>query len=176
MKLIKSFNPLIFSVVVLVCGTMVTTACSCDGRGGGYEPGPDPTPLDDGSGTQQTGNQESFPDLSISAIEVYPSQPKAGQYFTVNVYVTNSGTAASGEFDLQIHIKDVSRGSTYPVGTFRHERLLPGENIPVYSSQNLMVNYPGSHQIWTKIVPFPGSPQESNEQNNTYGWAFTVTQ
>jgi hypothetical protein len=108
----------------------------------------------------------------ISAIEVFPAQPKAGQHFAVNVYVKNAGQAPSGEFDLAISIKDVSRGSTYPVGTFRKGGLRPGENIPAYSSTDRLVNYPGSYQVRVEIQPVLF--KDGNDQNNTMTRAFTV--
>jgi len=108
----------------------------------------------------------------ISAIEVFPGQPQAGQHFAVNVYVKNAGQAPSGEYDLAIFIKDVSRGSIYPVGTFRKEGLQPGENIAAYSSTDRLVNDPGSYQVHVEIQPFLF--EDGNDQNNTAIWAFTV--
>ena len=108
----------------------------------------------------------------ISAIEVFPAQPQAGVRFAVNVYVKNAGEAPSGKYDLAMFIKDVSRGSTYPVGTFRREEMQPGENIGVYSSTDMLVNYPGSHQVHVEIEPFLW--EDGNEQNNTAIRAFTV--
>ena len=117
-----------------------------------------------------------LPDLMISGILVYPVQPKAGQYFTVQVYVKNAGQVPSGEFDLKISIKDVSRNFEYPGGTFLCKGLQPGEDTPVYISQDRRVDYPGEHQVWTEVVPFTEGPRDSNPQNNTFGWAFTVVQ
>jgi hypothetical protein len=148
---------------------IVIASVSCNGGGGGndWEPPPEPSGGDD-----QPPPPQPLPDLSISAIEVFPAQPQAGQYFSVNVYVTNIGEAQSGEYDLAIFIKDVSRGSTYPVGTFRNEGLYPGENIPAYTSSDRLVNDPGSFQVHVEIQPFLF--EDGNEQNNTLIWAFTV--
>jgi hypothetical protein len=110
--------------------------------------------------------------LAISAIELFPAQPQAGQRFAVNVYVQNAGQAASGEYDLAIFIKDVSRGSTYPVGTFRREGLQPGENITAYTSTDRLVNDPGSYQVHVEIQPFLF--EDGNTRNNTSIWAFSV--
>jgi hypothetical protein len=154
-------------LVFIMIATM--TLASCDGGGGGseWEPPPEPPSSDD-----QPPPPEPLPDLTISAIEVFPAQPQAGQYFTVNVYVTNVGEAQSGEYDLAISIKDVSRGYSYPVGTFRNEGLYPGENVPAYSSSDRLVDDPGSFQVDVEIKPF--NFEDGNEQNNTLIWAFSV--
>ncbi len=111
-------------------------------------------------------------DLTISAVEVYPNQPQSGQYFSLKIYVKNIGQAASGEYDLAISIKDVSRGNTYPIGTFRRGQIQPGESIIAFSSGNIMVNEPGAHQVQAEITPFLF--EDGNGQNNKSIWAFTV--
>ena len=108
----------------------------------------------------------------ISAIQVFPVQPQSGQRFALNVYVRNAGSAPSGEYDLAIFIRDVSRGSTYPIGTFRKGRLQPQENIPAYSSNDRLVNFPGSYQVYAEIRPFLS--QDANYQNNKRIWSFTA--
>jgi hypothetical protein len=113
-----------------------------------------------------------MPDLAISAIRVHPAQPRAGHYFTVNVYVKNAGQAPSGKYDVAVSIRDVSRGSTYPGGTFPGEGLHPGEDIPAYSSADRRVNYPGRYHLQVEIRPL--GFEDGNAQNNTAIWAFTV--
>ena len=147
-------------VTLLVIGTMIWTCC------GGHEQPFPPEPNKD------LVIPEPHPDLVISAIEVFPVQPQAGQYFAVTVYVMNVGQAPSGQYDLKLFIKDVSRGSTYPVGTFRKMGLKPGENIVAYSSTERIVNYQGGYQVHAKIEPFLF--EDANNQNNTKIWAFTV--
>lgn len=112
------------------------------------------------------------PDLVISAIEVFPAEPTAGNAFTFNVYVSNQGNATSGEYDLAISIKDVSRNLTYPVGTFRKSALQPGENVPVFSKNDQLVNDPGSFQIHCEIKPFLFT--DGNANNNIKIRAFQV--
>ena len=112
------------------------------------------------------------PDLVISHIAVYPAQPQSGQPFTLNVYVSNEGEAPSGEYDLYIGIDDVSRGLSYPLEGDRRGGLQPGENVHVYGSQNVMVNHPGSHQVWVEIVPWQF--EDGNDDNNMVGWQFMV--
>lgn len=111
------------------------------------------------------------PDLTVSSVSIYPPQPKAGQRFTVVVYVENVGNAASGEYDLAMHIKDLSRGSVYPIGTFRREPLHPGENVP-WQSESRIVNYPGSHEFLVEIRPFNFADRSA--QNNTHRKVFQV--
>jgi len=112
------------------------------------------------------------PDMAISAIEVFPAQPTARQQFALNVYVRNQGQAASGQYDLAISIKDVGRGFTYPVGTFRQGGLQPGENVVAYTSTDRLVNDPGSYQVDVELRPFLFT--DGNHVNNTVIWAFTV--
>jgi len=52
----------------------------------------------------------ALPDLNISGINVYPSQPQAGSSFHINVYVSNEGDAPSGECLLEVTIIDVPSG------------------------------------------------------------------
>ena len=113
------------------------------------------------------------PNLAVAAVNVYPAQPQVGQRFTVVVYVTNNGNAVSGDYDLAMHIKDVSRGYTYPVGTFRQSALHPGEQVP-WQTEDRLVNDPGGFQYWVEIVPFLF--EDGNQQDNTYGWSFQVSQ
>ncbi|MFN2143834.1 MAG: CARDB domain-containing protein, partial [Anaerolineales bacterium] len=115
---------------------------------------------------------QALPDLVISAIKMLPSQPQAGLNFTLNVYIQNAGQAPSGDYDLAISIHDISRGATYPVGTFRNHRLQPGENIIAITSPDRRVNDPGSYQVHVEIQPFQF--EDSNVQNNVAVWAFTV--
>lgn len=151
--------------ILLLMGTVIWTSC-------GAGPGPSQPQPTAPSGGQQPSKPEPRPDLVISAIEVFPTQPEAGIQFAVNVYVQNAGQAASGEYDLAIFIQDVSRGSTYPIGTFRREGLQPGEDIVAYSSTDRLVNFSGSHQVHVEIQPFLF--EDGNTQNNTSIWAFTV--
>lgn len=113
---------------------------------------------------------EAKPDLVISSINVYPAQPTSGHRFTFNVYVKNQGNAVSGEYDLAILIKDMSRDLTYPVGTFRNSALQPGENVSAFSKNDQLVNDPGSYQIHCEIKPFLFD--DENEDNNISIWAF----
>ena len=119
----------------------------------------------------------SSADLTIAAVEVgqIEGQPvQAGKPFRLNIYVKNIGVKASGEYDVKIYIQDVSRGSTYPVGTFRQRSMQPGEQWSVYSSVNRMVNFPGTHKVVAEVVPFLWT--ETNLSNNLKEYSFTVVQ
>lgn len=111
------------------------------------------------------------PDLTVSSVSIFPAQPAAGHQFRIVVYVRNIGNAASGEYDLAMHIKDLSRGYSYPVGTFRLEPLHPGENVP-WQSELLRVNYPGAHEVLVEIRPFNFA--DRNTQNNSSRKGFQV--
>jgi hypothetical protein len=129
----------------------------------------------DQGGTNGNGGDtaEKLADLAISTIEVLPAQPRAGEVFALNVYVTNLGEAPSGAFELAISIRDVTRGSTYPVGTFRGESLQPGEDVPVFSSTDRRVNDPGSFQVQVELSPLG---PDGNDQNDKKNRAFTAMQ
>lgn len=113
-----------------------------------------------------------FPDLAIAAINIYPNQPQDNTYFYADVYIKNIGDAASGDYDVAIHIKDISRGYVYPIGTFRQGPMQPGEQYAVWSSDRVLVNDPGSFQLWVEIKPFLFD--DKDDSNNIHGWAFTV--
>jgi hypothetical protein len=117
--------------------------------------------------------QQQMPDLSVAAVDISPSKPQAGVRFAGVVYVTNIGTASSGQYDIAMYMKDVSRGNIYPVGTFRQNPMQPGVKNSVWTSDQLMVNDPGSYQFWVEIKPFLFT--DGNEQNNIYGKAFDVS-
>jgi hypothetical protein len=151
-------------VALLLFGTIIWAGCP-------KRPSSPPSPPPPKPGSQPAPTMQ-LPDLTISAIEVLPAQPSAGQRFAVNVYVKNVGQAPSGAYDLAMSIRDVSRGSTYPIGTFRKEGLRPGENVAAYTSTDALVNFPGSHQVHVAIQPFGFT--DGNEQNNASARAFTV--
>ena len=157
---------IVVAVVLCVALAIVVLATQLGwGRGGG-----------NGGGGGDTANggetQESVPDLTVSAIEVYPAQPQSGQYFSLSIYVANEGNAPSGKYDLAINIEDVSHGGTYPIGTFRQEAMSPGEDYCVYSSTDRLVNSPGSHQVNVEIIPFQF--EDGDTSNNSWSKAFTA--
>ncbi len=163
--------PTIWLVILLLTGAVIWTGCDFMPwtDNGGETPPQQPQPPDDNA---QPPQPDPLPDLMISAIEVFPAQPQSGQHFTLNVYVRNAGQAPSGAYDLAIFIRDVSRGSTYPVGTFRKDGLHPGDNVAAYGSADRLVNDPGSYQVHVEIAPWQS--KDGNEQNNVTIWAFTV--
>ena len=114
---------------------------------------------------------DPLPDLSISAIEILPHRPRFGVDFALNVYATNAGQVASGDFEVSIFIKDKNRGNIYPVGTFRKRKMHPGENYTIYSSTKRLVNDPGIFEVHVEIKPFK---TDANEHNNRKIKTFTV--
>lgn len=89
------------------------------------------------------------PDLAVSLIEIIPEQPRASTAFTLNVDVTNRGTAASTEYDLEIYRRPAGApGGTYYDVEWVHKRgLQPGETVRVYSSGDRAVNDPGRYEV-----------------------------
>jgi CARDB len=157
-------------IALLLAATLILTSCTC-GQSAPPSSLPDTRTLSPSTAVQPPSNKIAA-DLTISAVEVNPNQPQSGQNFSVKIYVKNTGQAASGEYDLAISIKDVSRGNTYPVGTFRRGQIQPGESIIAFSSGNIMVNEPGAHQVQAEITPFLF--EDGNGQNNKSIWAFSV--
>ncbi len=151
-------------VLLLLSGTMIWTGCKKKPK-----PSAPPPPS---SGGQASPSKPLSSDLVISKITVIPAEPKAQTPFTVRVFVQNAGQKPSGQYDLAMFILDVSRNSTYPIGTFRQSGLQPGEVVRAYSSTDRLVNYPGAHQVWAEIKPF--NFEDGNNRNNKEGLGFTV--
>ncbi len=151
------------SITSLLIGAIALAGCGSKGPSNPLPPPPEhnfpPSP-------------QYFADLAVSRIEVFPAQPKAGQRFTLNIYVQNAGQAPSGAYDLAVSLKNTSRSLDYPIGTFRKQVLRPGENVAVYASQEVLVNEAGSFQALVEIKPFDF--KDGNDQNNIATWAFTV--
>lgn len=142
-------------------GVLVIAACGDDKKD-------NDNPASSGGSSPSAADQ---PDLTISSIEVLPEQPQANQSFALNVYVQNVGSAASDAFEVEISIRDVTRATTYPVGTIRGSALQPGENVTVFSSTDRRVNDSGSYQVRVELKP---SGQDGSAENNTKIKAFTV--
>jgi hypothetical protein len=120
----------------------------------------------------QMQEENATSDLTISLIGVIPEMTTSGTRFYGEVYIANQGKAPSGAYDLALDIRDISRNLTYPIGTFREEPMFPGEQVPVWSSHNLVVKDPGSFQLWAEIRPL--GFQDGSDMNNFKGWQFTV--
>lgn len=156
--------------IVIVVGLGIVAIASLGNGGGGGGGGGDGG---DGGGGGGGDTPESVPDLMVSAIEVFPAQPQSGQSFSLNVYVTNVGQAPSGEYDVAINIEDISRGSVYPIGTFRQGPMNPEEDYCVYSSANVLVNFPGGHQVNVEIIPFQF--EDGDPSNNSVFKPFSAS-
>jgi predicted small lipoprotein YifL len=153
----------VISIAILLIGAVTVAGCGSKGPSNPLPPPPEnnfpPSP-------------QYYADLTVSRIEVFPAQPKAGQRFTLNIYVQNAGQASSGAYDLAVSLKNTSRNLDYPIGTFRKQMLRPGENVAVFASQDVLVNEAGSFQALVEIKPFDF--RDGNDQNNIATWAFTV--
>lgn len=150
----------------LIVGLVLFVAViACDGETATPPPPPVEPPQ------QEEPPSAGQPDLVVTSIEVVPAQPQPGVPFAVFVYIVNEGDAPSGEYDLAMHISDVSRGSTYPVGTFRQSALDPGEQR-TWQTDSRMVSDPGPFQYWVEIQPFLF--EDGNVANNSMAWQFEV--
>jgi predicted small secreted protein len=74
----------------------------------------------------------AVPDLAVTRIALSPAQIGVGQSFTIQVYVANLGGTASGSYDLTINLRDVTRGTTSPIGTQQGQSLAPGDEVLAY--------------------------------------------
>ena len=110
-------------------------------------------------------------DLVVTGIEISPRVPKAGHPFSLRIRIRNQGNAPSGEFLVQIHIRDVGRKSTYPVGSFRQKPLRPGEEIVAYTSERRMVNDFGFHRVHAEIRPLDSRAENSGKSSAAFGFA-----
>jgi len=115
---------------------------------------------------------EDKADLRIAKIETFPRRPRAGERFTVNVYVRNAGMTSSGAYDLLMRVRDVAHGGTYPIGTFRKTGLRSGEQVVAFTKNDLLVNSGGSHQLVVEIRPFDFA--DGDPSNNAGLLAFHV--
>lgn len=148
---------LILLVVVLVVMLAACGSSSSDSNNGS-----------DSSNDGGSNNNTASPDLSISAIEVRPRNPTAGQFFTLTVYVANNGGAASGEYDVALYIEETSSGDFYPIGTFRQGPMQPGEDYPVYTNSDRLVNFAGNHRVHVEITPYEFSDGSRGNNSDTY--------
>ena len=113
----------------------------------------------------------AVPDLAVTKIELSPAQIGVGQSFTIQVYVANLGGAASSSYDLKIDLRDVTRGTTSPIGTQRGQSLAPGEEVLAYETGQRQINQAGSYQVQVRLTP---AGTDSDAGNNGKDKAFTV--
>jgi hypothetical protein len=113
----------------------------------------------------------AVPDLAVTKIELSPAQIGVGQSFTIQVYVANLGGAASSSYDLKIDLRDVTRGTTSPIGTQRGQSLAPGEEVLAYETGQRQINQAGSYQVQVTLTP---SGTDSDAGNNGKDRAFAV--
>jgi len=164
---------IVSAVLVLLLGAALTTAACCDGAGGGGGA------AGGGGGGGETpavtpAAPAALPDLNISDINVYPSQPQAGSSFYIDVYVSNEGDAPSGDFLLEVIVIEVpSQLPAYYQGLECKDVLQPGDDVPVFTTDVAVVSKPGSYQVNATITPHF---DEADPWNNSKGVPFTATQ
>jgi hypothetical protein len=130
---------------------------------------------DDGKNDQSGGSASTatpvVSDLAVTAIELDPAQIGVGQPFIIRVYVANVGGAPSGEYDLTIALRDVTRGTTSPIGAQHGRRLEPGQDTLAYETGPRQLDQTGSFQVQVTLTP-AGPERDTN--NNKKNQAFTV--
>jgi hypothetical protein len=111
------------------------------------------------------------PDLAVTTIELDPPQIAIGQPFIVKVHVANVGGAPSGEYDLAISLRDVTRGTTSPIGAQHGQGLKPGQDTLAYETGPRQVDKTGSFQIQVTLTPAGPDGDTNNDKKNR---AFSV--
>ena len=113
----------------------------------------------------------AIPDLAVTNVELSPAQFGVGQSFTIKVYVENVGSAASDKYDLKVNLRDVTRGTTSPIGSVQGQSVAPGAEVLAYETGQRQINETGSFQIQVELVP-AGSDGDAN--NNRKNRAFSL--
>jgi hypothetical protein len=124
---------------------------------------------------QQAPTQDpetKLPDLAIVSAEIIPAAPRRGEKFAVEVRIENIGRVKSGEYDLEMVIKDVSRMTESSIATLRRSALQAGQR-DVWRGNSYVIDKPGAHQL--RVTIEPSLPENGQIQNNTFNWAFQVT-
>ena len=151
-------------VAVVLCVVLVIVVLATQLGGGGN------------GGNGGNGGGGGSADLGVYAITVSPAQPQSLQswqnFFSLNVDICNYGQAISGEFGVNIMIKDVSREEYYVCTQHNEGPMNPGENRRVYSSTNRAVNYPGNHEVIVDISPY--NWEDADPSDNTKYYNFYV--
>jgi hypothetical protein len=113
------------------------------------------------------------PDLTIDSVEIYPSKPKAGEFFAVTAYIVNIGDGRSGQCKVNMYLTDLLRNQDYKlVGESSHyAEIYPGEQIK-WTHPHSPLNEPGDYQFRLEIETLDQS--DANYENNVYDWNFTV--
>ncbi len=113
----------------------------------------------------------AVPDLAVTKVELNPTQIGLGQSFTIKVYVANLGGTASDQYDLKINLRDVTRGTTSPVGTLQGQSIAPGKEVLAYETGQRQINETGSYQVQVELTP---AGKDSDTDNNRKNQAFSI--
>lgn len=113
------------------------------------------------------------PDLTIDSVEIYPSKPKVGEFFTVTAYIVNIGDGRSGQCEVKMYLTDLLGNHDYElVGESSHyAEIYPGEKVE-WVHAHAPLNESGDYQFRFEIEPLEKS--DANYENNVYQWNFTV--
>jgi len=163
---------MVLAVLVLLLGVALTVSACCEGADGG---GGAPSGGGGGGEVPAVTPQApaALPDLNISGINVYPSQPQAGSSFYIDVYVSNEGAAPSGEFLLEVIVIEIaSQLPAYYQGLQYKDVLQPGDDVPVFTTDSAVVSKPGSYQVNATITPYF---DEADPWNNSKAKPFNAT-
>jgi hypothetical protein len=126
---------------------------------------------DEGSKKTSATATPAVPDLAVTNVELSPAQIGVGQSFTIKVYVTNLGGAASGSYGLTINLRDVTRGTTSPIGTQQGQSIAPGAEVLAFETGQRQISQAGSYQVQVALAP---AGTDGDAGNNGKDKAFSV--
>lgn len=156
----------VIAIVIIVVTAAITLRPSDDdyinGSNGNNIQPPPPPPEE----------PEKQPDLAVYYFYIVPEVPFQNTKFYASLQIINNGDAPSGEYDLNMNIKDIGRDLTYHIGRFTQSPLDPGATIRAWDSHDLLVNDPGNFEFTIEIIPFLFT--DGDETNNIYSWPFMV--
>ena len=94
-----------------------------------------------------------MPDLMVSAIEIAPSVPVAGEPFRLNVFCQNIGVVSAGRYGLRVTVTETGGETLYTRTVAGNAALDPGETGSGFFSADMQFRKPGSYEVAVRIVP-----------------------
>lgn len=135
--------------------------------------------------TQLTINIKSFEklqpvgqkaDLEVYQVKMDPASPKANQSFCLEIYITNSGDAASGKYGLWITIHELGSNIHHALWQYptwpAKEGLQPGQIERVYYGCDVQVKNKGNYELSISMKPINNAWEDKNPENNDFKYQF----
>ncbi len=94
-----------------------------------------------------------MPDLMVSAIEIAPAVPVAGESFRLSVFCQNIGVVSAGRYGLRLTVTNDGGETLYTRTVAGNAALDPGETGSGFSSADMRLQKPGGYEVTVRIVP-----------------------